>query len=104
MKVGMGMANFLEQIGGIETTIEFGEGTEKKKQTPLEFMQGFLRGLPKSIEFGEVATDGKDPGAKGDAERRESAVTSYMEKNPLASYKDAVLSVSKEHPDLFRER
>ena len=103
MKVGMGMTNFLESIAAIETTIEFGEADSKKKQTPLEFMQSFLRGLPKAIEFREFAADDKDPGAGGDAEKRERLISNYMEKNPKATYRDAVLSVSKEKPELFRD-
>jgi hypothetical protein len=102
MTVGMGMTNFLESVAAIETPIEFAEGDGKVKQTPFEFMHAFLRGLPKSIEFGEVATADKDPGAGGDVEKREKLIGSYMEKNPNASYKDAVLSVSKESPELFR--
>jgi phage virion morphogenesis protein len=103
MKVGMGMTNFLESIAAIETTIEFGEGDEKKKQAPIEFMQAFLRGLPKAIEFKEVATGDKDAGAGGDAAKREKLISDFTEKNPKASYKDAVLHVSKEHPELFRD-
>jgi hypothetical protein len=99
----MGMTNFLESVAAIETPIEFAEGDRKIKQIPLEFMQTFLRGLPKSIEFGEVATADKDPGAGGEAEKRERLIGSYMEKNPKASYKDAVLSVSKESPELFKQ-
>lgn len=104
MTVGMGMTNFLESISEIEGTVEFSEGEEKTRQTPLEFMQTFLGGLPKSIEFGEVATEDKDPGAGGDTEKRERLIGAYMEKNPKASYRDAVLSVSKENPGLFTER
>jgi len=102
MTAGMGMTNFLESIAAIETPIEFAEGEEKGGETPLEFMQRFLSGLPKSIEFNEIATADKDPGAGGDAEKRERLVNTYMEQNPKASYRDAVLCVSKENPGLFR--
>ena len=103
MTVGMGMMNFLESVAAIETPIEFGEGDKRGRQTSLEFIQMFLNGLPKSIEFGEVATADKDPGAGGDAEKRERLIGTYMEKNPKASYKDAVLSVSRESPELFKQ-
>jgi hypothetical protein len=102
MTVGMGMTNFLESVAEIETPIEFAEGNRKVKQTPFEFMHAFLRELPKSIEFGEVATSEKDPGAGGDAEKRERLIGTYMERNPKATYKDAVLVVSRENPELFR--
>ena len=103
MTVGMGMTNFLESVAALETPIEFGEDDKKYRQTSLEFMQMFLDGLPKSIEFGEVATADKDPGAGGDAGKRERLINAYMEKNPKASYKDAVLNVSKENPEFFKD-
>jgi hypothetical protein len=104
MKAGMGMTSFLESVASVDTAIEFGEGEDKTRQTPLEFMESFLRGLPKTIEFREAATADKDPGAGGDAGKRESLVAGYMEKNPKASYRDAVLSVSRDNPELFQER
>ena len=104
MKVGMGMTNFLEKIGSIETTVEFGEGDESRTQTPLEFMQTFLKGLPKAIEFKEVAFTEKDPGAGGDTVKRDALIKDYAEKHPGASYKDAVLAVSKDNPKLFNDR
>lgn len=100
MKHGMGVQNFLEQIAEIETVIEFSQGDEKKKQTPVEFMQSFLANLPKSIEFGEVAGRGKDAGSGED--RKEKMISDFMEKNQGATYRDAVLSVSKEHPEIFK--
>ena len=104
MKTGMGMTSFLEAIGGMETAIEFGEGDGKAKQTPLEFMEALLKGLPKTVEFNEIASAGKDPGAGGDAEKRERLVEAYMEKHPKATVREAVLTVSKENPELFEER
>lgn len=103
MKMGMGMANFLESISEVQSAIEFAEAGKRLEQTPLEFMQAFLRGLPKSIDFDEFAGADKDPGAGGDSEKRERLISSYMEKHPKASYKDAVLCVSKESPELFRQ-
>lgn len=102
-KLGMGITEFMSQIDSLETTIEFGEEGKKEKQTPLEFMQAFLFSLPKAIEFGEVAGRGKDAGAGGDVEKREKLIRDYCEKNKDASYKEAVLSVSKEHPELFKK-
>lgn len=102
MKHGMGLQNFLEQVGSIETTIEFGEGEKKESQAPVEFMQSFLSNLPKAIEFGEVAGGEKDAGAAGDEAKREKLISDYMEKNQDSTYKDAVLVVSKEHPEMFK--
>ncbi|MFZ5998059.1 MAG: hypothetical protein ACOYW7_11325, partial [Nitrospirota bacterium] len=102
-KLGMGISEFMQQIASIETPIEFGEEGKKEKQTPLEFMQAFLSRLPKAVEFGEVAAGDKDAGSGNAAEKRERLVSEYCEKNKDASYKEAVLAVSKEHPDLFKE-
>ncbi|MBI5410165.1 MAG: hypothetical protein HZA14_12445 [Nitrospirae bacterium] len=101
-KLGMGVTEFMNQISGIETTIEFGEGADKKKQTLIEFMQAFLTALPKQIEFGEVAKRETDPGAGSDTEKRDKAINNFMEKNKDVTYKEAVLTVSKEHPELFQ--
>ena len=102
MKYGMGMTNFLEAISGVETAIEFSEGTEKKKQTPFEYAQSFLGSFKKQIEFGEFAGNAKDFAAKGDEAKREQLITNYMEKNDKATYKDSVLVISKKHPELFK--
>ena len=99
----MGITEFMSQVASIETPIEFGEEGKKEKQTPLEFMQAFLSHLPKAIEFGEVAGRGKDAGAGGDVEKREKLISEYCEKNKDASYKEAVLSVSKDNPELFKK-
>ncbi len=104
MKVGMGMTNFLEQIGAIEATIEFNEGEKKLAQTPLEFMQAFLRGLPKAIEFGEVATDDKDTGPKGQAaEKLDRLTKAKMGSDKALSYGAAFTEVQSENPDLARD-
>ena len=102
-KMGMGITEFMSQVASIETTIEFGEAGKKEKQTPIEFMQAFLAALPKAIEFGEVAGRDKDTGKGGNAEKRERLISDYCEKNKDASYKTAVIAVSKEHPDIFKE-
>jgi hypothetical protein len=102
MKAGMGMTAFLESVAAMETPIDYGEGDGKARQTPLEFMEDFLKGLPRAIEFREIATDDKDVGI-GAGQKRERLVTDYMEKNPKASYRDAVLAVSGENPELFKD-
>lgn len=101
-KPGMGLIPFLEVVAGIPAEIEFEEGGQKKKQTPLDFAKSFLEGLPKVIKFGEVATRGTDTGGT-DGEKRDQLIANFAEKNKVG-YKEAVLAVSKEHPDLFKER
>ena len=104
LKYGMGLANFLENIAVIETTIEFSEGDKKKTQTPFEYTKGFLSSFKKQIEFGEFAGNDKDI---GDKNKREAVIRDYQEKNTKngveITYKDAVLAVSKKNPELFRD-
>jgi len=103
-KLGMGVTEFMSQIATIETTIEFGEGTDKKKQTPLEFMQSFLSALPKMIEFGEVAGRQKDAGASGNAGEKLSALTKKkLEDKKDYTYTKAFSEVQTENPELAAE-
>ena len=103
-KYGMGMANFLESISGIETTYEFCEPKEGKKLTPVEHIKGFMSSFKKQIEFGEFAGADKDIPRGND--KREAAIRDYQEKNKKdgaeITYKEAVLVVSKAQPELFK--
>lgn len=90
----LGMVEFMQTLD--ETRIEFAEG---KKQSSLEFMRGFLTGLPKIVEFKEMSGDGKEL-PEGDA-KREVLIKNFMEENGV-SYKKAMLSVAKMHPQLFQ--
>jgi hypothetical protein len=104
MKHGMGLVNFLEQIASIETTIEFGEGDGKKKQSPIEFMQFFLAGLPKAIEFKEVAGEDKDTAPKGQAAQKLDALTrERMKANDKLTYSAAFTEVQTKTPELAAE-
>ena len=106
MKFGMGMENFLQQIAGIETTVEFGEGTEKKKQTPLEFIQELLSGLSKQIEFKEAASAGKDIPRSGSGkagEKIEALIQEKMKADPKLAYTAAFAEVQTENTELAEE-
>jgi hypothetical protein len=104
MKLGMGMNNFLEQIASVETTIEFGEADDRKKQTPLEFMQDFLKGLPVQIEFREIASSDKDIGRAGQAAAKmELKIQEKMKENAALSYNEALTAVQRDNPGLAAE-
>ncbi|MEW6115374.1 MAG: hypothetical protein AB1553_00535 [Nitrospirota bacterium] len=92
--------DFMEILSGVET-FDFAEGEGKKAAKPVDVFKTFLGGLGKVIEFGEYATKTKtgDAGNKD----REELISDFMAKNKDASYKEAVLAVSKEHPELFKE-
>mgnify|MGYP001588256224 CR=1 FL=1 len=104
MKYGMGMTNFLEAISGIETAYEFCEPKEGKKLTPAEHIKAFMACFKKQIEFGEFAGNDKDIPRGND--KRDAAIRDYQEKNKKdgveITYRDAVLAVSKEQPELFK--
>ncbi len=104
MKEGMGMTRFLESIASLTEPVEFAEGDGSSAQTPLEFMQSFLRRLPPAIEFREIATAANDPGVRSDPAKRERLISDYMEAHPDARYREAVIAVASGHPELFEER
>ncbi len=102
-KLGMGITAFMQALAGIETVYEFAEaGEDGKKATerPLEFMQAFLARLPRAIEFKEVARDEEDPGGGDENEKRERAIRAHMKEHKMG-YKEAMLAVSKKHPEMF---
>ena len=104
LKYGIGMTNFLEAISGIETSYEFAEGSEKKKQTPVEYAKGFLSSFKKQIEFGEFAGKEKDFKAGGDAAEKLSALTKKkMDENKNLGYSQAFSEVQRENPQLALE-
>lgn len=96
----MGLSKFMESLDD-EEGHEFAEGTEKISQ--LAFMRKFLEELPKAVTFGEIATRDKDV-ADADEEKRELLIEKYQEQHKGMSYKEAVLAVSKKHPDLFKSK
>jgi hypothetical protein len=98
--VQFGVPEMLAAFAEKEEAIEFGEA--KQKATLYErFKALFETELPKLVEFGEIATRDKDV---GDGGKRDKLIAEFMEKNKEADYKEAVLAVSKEHPDLFRRQ
>ncbi len=99
--VDAGIGLFMEQLA-TDSPIEFCEGKEKK--TTDAWFKEFLEGLPKLINFEEIASRDKDAGAGTNQEKREQLISEFMEKNQGVTYKDAVLSVSEKHPDLFKDR
>lgn len=104
MKYGMGMTNFLESISGIEMTYEFSEGSEKKTQTPVEYIKGLLGCFKKQIEFGEFAGNEKDFKAGGTAAEKLSLLTKKkMEDKKSLNYSQAFSEVQSENRELANE-
>lgn len=106
MRFGMGMENFLEQIAGIQTQVEFGEGADRKKQTPLEFMEELLSALGKQIEFKETAGTDRDIPRSGSGkagEKMEALIQEKMKADPKLEYSAAFAEVQAEHAELTEE-
>jgi len=89
----LGLPGFMEKLDG-EEPVEFSEG---KKQTPLDFMKGFLGELPKTVNFKEIS-GGTGPEATDD---HEPLIRDFMEKNNV-DYKTAAIEISKLRPELFK--
>lgn len=99
--------DFMEIMHGIGE-YEFSEGEGKVKAQPIEKFKAFLSGLPKQVEFKEVATKGKvaedkgknishDFSGKVDEERLEihQRAMEFVEKEGI-SYRDALNKALKE--------
>lgn len=97
--VDAGLKEFME---GLEAgaAVEF---SDEKSATPYEWFKEFMEGLPKVVEFKEIATKKKAPPEGNTEEQKAQLVQNYMEKNPKTSYRDALLTVSKDNPDIFRK-
>jgi cation transport regulator ChaB len=103
-KQGMGMVSFLEAAAGIPAEVEFEEGGQKKKQTALEFAKSFLEGLPKIVEYREIA--GRDKVVAGDGQagaKFEVIIRQKMAANKVLSYNTAFTEAQAENPDLAKE-
>lgn len=82
------------------SAIELSEG---KKQPPYDVFMGFLEGLPKQIEFGEVAGKDKDTVQGGAGDKLSALVAGKMKETPRLTYALAFSEVQMEHPELAHE-
>lgn len=94
--VQAGLPEFMARLDG-EEVISFAETGDKQSQ--YDWFKDFMESLPKVVTFGEFAGRDKDAGSQD----RDKLVTDFMEKNKSATYKEAVLAVSKLHPTLFTQ-
>lgn len=99
------MAEFLCRLDDSEA-IQFGEG-EEGKLPARAFLMAFLKGLPKSVEFSEIARDGRKPTTRNfqappgyavDSEQLElhEKAIAYQEQHPNTDYITAVRAVGGE--------
>ncbi len=81
-------------------TIEFGEGAEKKSMFIADSIKLLLSSQPKVVTYREVAHAGEG-GEDTEEATKERMIAEFMEKHKGASYRDALLEVSKTAPHLF---
>lgn len=93
----MGLLEFMQALDA-ETEIQFAEGT---KASAAEWMKRFIDELPKAVEFGEVARRDRELSGEAGAARRRALEAEFMEKHPGAGLREAMLAVSRSHPQLY---
>jgi hypothetical protein len=81
-------------------SIEFGEGTDKKSLAPAEIFKLILASQPKAVTYGETVRGGEAI-PDGEDAMREAKIAEFMEKHKGVSYRDAMIEVSREFPNLF---
>jgi hypothetical protein len=80
--------------------LEFGEGASARKMVPVEAVKLLLSSLPKVVTYGESVGAGSAI-PDGEDGLREAKIAEFMEKHKGTSYRDAMIEVSKECPQLF---
>lgn len=97
----MGVETFMEALAAIPAARKFAETMEEK--TPLAWFMDFLAGLPKAVEFKEIAGRGTDPGAGAAAEKLTALTREKMMADKTLTYAAAFSEVQRENVDLARE-
>ena len=95
----LGAVEFMSALSS-ETALEFGEGDTVTKTKSLDWFQGFMKGLPKAVNFGEAAPGSDRPvNFTEDARAIADAATEFQElqakKGLTVSNADAVFHVMK---------
>lgn len=98
--VDMGIKSFVSGLEAI-TTFEFAEGEDK--QTPAKWFMDFVEGLPKLIDFSEIAGRGGDVKSSSAADKLDAMARKKMDGNPKLDYPAAFAEVQIENRDLAVE-
>lgn len=99
----MGLDVVFEELAKT-TTVEFGEGAEKKQVTPLQIFVEFMEGLPKIVPTGTHfvgGAAGSGAGAKATGDPLTDAARA-REKEKGITFSEALDQVVLEHPELTR--
>jgi hypothetical protein len=103
--VDAGLKNFMENLadaGSLEFTDKEGN---KQEQHPLEWFQSFIDGLPKLINFNEIARRDNDARANSGSpdQRLMQLVEAKMKTDKDLVFSDAVAEVQREFPEIAQE-
>ncbi len=90
-----GLPKFIEAISRMEEAYSFAEGQGEK--TPAVFLHEFLEALPDIVSYSELAKPDGDPETK-----RQKLLDQYMNANGGSTYRDALMALSAENPEMFR--
>ncbi len=99
-----GLRNFLERLPfERDTAVCFGEA--EPSRTPFEWMCGFLKSLPRSVRFDEVASRRIDDRADDDKTASEQLVelARTVSKAENVAFSEALRRVAQQHPELCNE-
>ena len=97
--VKAGLTEFMESLADA-AEVEFSEG---EKKAPDAWFREFLEGLPKLVEFSEIATRDKDTGGKDAGAQLEQITRQKMTADKGLSYRAAFSEAQAENPDLAKE-
>jgi hypothetical protein len=97
----MGLSLVFDELAKTTTTVEFGEGAEKKQVTPLQELVTFLEGLPKIVPGGKLVGDVQPGGrsSKGATGDPLTDAARALQKEKSISFAEALRQVSDEHPE-----
>lgn len=95
-----GLREFMESLVDAPS---FTFGESQAGQDPLAWFHGFLTGLPKLVEFSEIATRAGDTGGSGAAGAKLSAATKKIMDEKKLPYSAAFAEAQTLHPELAQE-
>ncbi|MDX9785453.1 MAG: hypothetical protein RBT11_01660 [Desulfobacterales bacterium] len=98
--VSAGLAMFMAQLPD-EDPLQFCDGGEKK--TPDAWFRAFIDGLPKLVDFSEIATRDKDAGAGAASQTLAALTAQKLKDKPDLGYAAAFSEAQRERPDLAAE-
>ncbi len=92
-----------EVVLEILDALEGRDFSESGRRDAAGLLRELVSTLPAQVEFGEVAKVGAAAPVDDAAAKRAELVAEYMDKHEGVTWREAVLAVSREHPELFRE-